>query len=72
MVPANFAAAVIDALGMTDAPPADAYLGEVPKWIPRDELPPPPSVEELRKDPDVAAVLEAAGKGACLLALARD
>lgn len=65
-IPANFAAAVMDALGTpAGVPLPDAWLDEAPGWARADELPPAPSVEELLQDPDVAAVVEAAGSGAC-------
>jgi hypothetical protein len=73
MIPVNFAAAIMDAIGTpAGVPEADAWLGEYPEWGPADELPPVPSVEELLTDPDVAVVVEAAGKGACHFAYRGD
>jgi hypothetical protein len=74
MIPVNFAAAIMDAIGTpAGVPEADAWLGEYPEWGPADELPPAaPSVEELLTDPDVAVVVEAAGKGACHFAYRGD
>ncbi len=68
MVPVNMTAALMDALGV---PPADAYCPEAPEWMTEEQyeqwLAEQPSteelVEELSQDPDVQAILEAAGPG---------
>lgn len=70
MVPDNMTAVLMDVL---DMPPADAYCPEAPRWITREEherraeeeRANMPSVEELLEDPDIAAVVEAAGENAC-------
>lgn len=69
LVPGNATAAYLDLLGMPFQP-GDPVIGlddEYPEWITPEEaarrvaaLPPPPPVEELMRDPNVAAVVEAA------------
>jgi hypothetical protein len=63
----------MDAVGTSPGvPPPDGFIPEAPEWAPIDESEEMPSVKQLLKDPDVAAVVEAAGKGGCLLAIAED
>lgn len=76
MVPVNPMAVLMDIHGMHLAEGYD----EAPRWMPREEfereieeeLANMPTVDELLEDPDVRAVVEAAGKGACLLAISRQ
>lgn len=79
-VPGNTEAKLLSVFGIgcKEFNEIDAYTGvtgEWPVWVTPEEasrtetaIPPSPSVEELLKDPNVAAVVEAAG----YLAVAKD